>query len=84
MVEFGPCIVLIQPNSLCVIQVITRIHVKSFEKTQLSAQNFVDFRATKLVSLLSNMRFEQFFFGYSRLFARIGMHPVTGLSSRTI
>ena len=35
MVKFGPCIVLIQPNSVCVTQVITGIHVKSFEKTQL-------------------------------------------------
>ena len=34
MVEFGPCIVVIWPNSVYVIQVITRILVKSFEKTQ--------------------------------------------------
>ena len=37
MVAFGPCIILIQPNSVCVIQVITWIHIKSFEQTQLIA-----------------------------------------------
>ena len=35
MVELGPCIVLSQANSVCVIQVITWIHVKSLEKTQI-------------------------------------------------
>ena len=35
IVVFGPCIVLIQLNSGCVIQVITWIHVSIFEKTQL-------------------------------------------------
>ena len=35
MVMFGPSIVPIQPNSVCVIQVITWIHVKSFEKTRM-------------------------------------------------
>ena len=32
MIEFGSCIVLIRLNSVCVIPVITGIHVKSFEK----------------------------------------------------
>ena len=51
MVEFGSCIVLIWPNSVCIIQVITRIHVKSFEKIQIT--NEISLLDDSLVTLVT-------------------------------
>ena len=49
IVEFGPCIVLIWPNEVCVIQVITWIQVKSFEKTHLYPVSIASVRLRSIV-----------------------------------